>query len=97
MGNIEYTQQQKDIINNMEKSVNIQAHYNNFKNPLEFACTLTYLDTLNKKVDVLIKKDFYKSTNDELKKQLEEIGVEKEVIGKLKTKKELVDKIIEVI
>lgn len=93
----ELTDIDKSIIKTMDESAKIQAYYNNFKNPMEFTAMLTYLYKIDKNIQAMLKKDFYSLTNEALKKKLkEDFGVDEEVIKELKNKKELVDKIIEV-
>ena len=57
--------------------------------------TFVVLYDINSKIDKLLKKDFYNQTNEEIKSKLKDMGLEDKQIKELKNKKELVDKLVE--
>ena len=85
------------IIDLVRKGGDLKSEHKMYGSSSEDYAFLMFQYRIEQKLNTLIKLDLYKLTNDALKSRLkDDFGVEDEVIKGLKNKKELVDKIIEV-
>lgn len=73
----------------------VRGALRDYKNPIDLMGTFVVLYDINSKIDKLLKKDFYNQTNEEIKSKLKDMGLEDKQIKELKNKKELVDKLVE--
>lgn len=85
------------IVNLVKEGGDIKSKHMLYGSSPEDYAFLMFQYRIEQKLNTLIKLDLYKLTNDALKSRLkDDFGVEDEVIKGLKNKKELVDKIVEV-
>lgn len=73
----------------------VRAELRDYKNPIDLMGILVSSLRIEEKIDKLIKKDFYNLTNDEIKGKLKDMGLDEKTIKELKNKKEMVDKLVE--
>mgnify|MGYP003610844748 CR=1 FL=1 len=87
----------KDIIDIQNEMGNVRKHFKNFSSPTSMDGCMYLLLEINNKMDNIIKLNLYKETVEVLKKKLEDdFGVDEATIKTLKNKRELINKIVEV-